>query len=217
MEKTQKSIKMVSIALLIQTVIWLIFTIISMSGVKSDWKNADFVRWASHPDFFFTINYINATLLTLVAIILFTLMFNYFYQNHKNPVMLSFVFVPIYGLLNIVCYSLQINIVPAVSLNALNNPDMLFIASQLIQANNQSLIGFLNGLAYAILGIPSIIFGTLIFREKKKLAGIFLISSGFMSIIGIIGYILANQILSTGTMIGGIAFLMFLIFSSIEF
>ncbi len=208
---------MVSIALLIQTVIWLIFTIISMSGVKSDWKNADFVRWASHPDFFFTINYINATLLTLVAIILFTLMFNYFYQNHKNPVMLSFVFVPIYGLLNIVCYSLQINIVPAVSLNALNNPDMLFIASQLIQANNQSLIGFLNGLAYAILGIPSIIFGTLIFREKKKLAGIFLISSGFMSIIGIIGYILANQILSTGTMIGGIAFLMFLIFSSIEF
>ena len=53
MNKIQKNIKVVSILLLIQTVIWLVFTIISMSDVKPNWTTMDYVRWVSEPNIFF--------------------------------------------------------------------------------------------------------------------------------------------------------------------
>lgn len=216
-EKMYKNIKIVSILLLIQTVVWLILTIISMSDIKSNWTTADYVKWVSNPNIFFKYNYINATILTFTAIILFTLIFNLFHQKYKNLSSIAFVFVPIYGLINIVCYSIQITIVPLISKYAINDLEVLFLSSQLIQANNQTLVGYLNGLAYAILGIPSIIFGLLLIKKQKRFTGAFLSLSGFMSIIGIIGFMMKNIILSSGIMIGGIVFLLSLIFMSIEF
>ena len=213
----ERRIKVTAILLLILTIIWLVFTIISMSEVKSSWNDIDFIKWISHPNFFFTGNYINASLLTIVAIFLFTFLFNFLKPKYDNIVITGLIFVPIYGVINLLCYSIQISIVPSIANSSLTNQNTIIIVSQLIQANSKSLIGFMNGLAYAILGIPSIIFGLFLIKDRKKYSGIFLLLNGILCIIGIIGYLIGNNILSSGIMIGGVVFLICLIFMVIEF
>jgi hypothetical protein len=217
MKNQQQKIKIASFILLIQTIIWVIFTGISMSQVNSSWVDSDFIKWAANPDIFFVGNYINATLLTITAIILFSFLFVFLKTKYEIMAIIGFVFLPIYGILNLLCYSIQITIVPAIAANSINNLAAINIVSQLIQADSKSLIGFLNGLAYALLGIPSIIYGLLLIKELKKYSGIILLLNGISCIIGIIGYLLGSSILSKGMMIGGILFLFSLLFMIIEF
>jgi len=188
-----------------------------MSQVKSSWNNSDLIKWVASPDIFFIGNYINATLLTIVAILLFSFLFTFLKPKYENMAIIGFVFIPIYGVINLICYSIQIAIVPAVAYNTLNNPDTINLASQLIQANSKSLIGFINGMAYAILGIPSIIYGLLLIKELIKYSGFFLLLNGILCIIGIIGYVIGNSIVAMGIMVGGIIFLISLIFMVFEF
>jgi hypothetical protein len=75
----------------------------------------------------------------------------------------------------------------------------------------------MNGMAYAILGIPSIIYGILMFKEIKKISGVLILLNGISCIIGIIGYIIKNSILVMGIMIGGILFMGALAAMAFEF
>ena len=217
MKTQQRKLKITALILLILTIIWVVFTGISMSQVKSSWNNSDLIKWVASPDIFFIGNYINATLLTIVAILLFSFLFTFLKPKYENMAIIGFVFIPIYGVINLICYSIQIAIVPAVAYNTLNNPDTINLASQLIQANSKSLIGFINGMAYAILGIPSIIYGLLLIKELIKYSGFFLLLNGILCIIGIIGYVIGNSIVAMGIMVGGIIFLISLIFMVFEF
>ena len=217
MRLIENKIKTTSIILLVQTVIWLVFTGLSMSQVDSSWTSADYVNWVSNPDIFFIGNYINATLLTITAILLFTFLYDYYKNKYGSYALLGFVFIPIYGVFNILCYSIQISVVPLIARNSLDSPDKIYFASQFIQANSSSFIGFMNGLSYAILGIPSIIYGILMIKELKKFSGIFISLNGVFCIIGIIGYILKNSILAMGIMIGGIVFMGGLVAMAFEF
>jgi hypothetical protein len=90
-------------------------------------------------------------------------------------------------------------------------------AAQLIQANPASLSGYINGLAYAILGIPSVLYGILMIRRNQKLSGIFLSLNGVFCITGIIGYLADSRIISAGVVLGGILFLLALLMMTIEF
>ena len=217
MNNQHNKIKLTSIILLVQTVIWVILTGISMSQVDTAWTYTDYVRWASKPDFFFIGNYINATALTFTAVILFTFLYGFLKERYESYAILGLVFIPIYGIMNIICYSIQISVVPLLAGTSLDSPDKIFFASQFIQAYNKSLIGFMNGMAYAILGIPSIIYGILMFKESKKLSGVFISLNGVFCIIGIIGYIINNSIFEKGIMIGGILFMGGLIAMAFEF
>ena len=217
MNNQQNRIRVTSIILLIQTVIWLVFTGFSMSEVESTWTYTDYVNWASKPDFFFTGNYINATLLTITAVVLFTFLYGFLKKKYESYAVLGLVFIPIYGIINIICYSIQISVVPLIAINSLDSPDKIFFASQFIQANSKSIIGFMNGLAYAILGIPSMIYGFLMLKESKKISGVLITLNGVFCIIGIIGYIIKNNVLATGIMIGGIVFMAGLAAMAFEF
>jgi hypothetical protein len=217
MGNQQNKIKVTSLILLFQTVIWLVFTGFSMSQVESSWTYNDYVSWAANPDIFFIGNYINATLLTITAVALYAFLYGFLKNKYENYAMLGLVFIPIYGVLNIVCYSIQISIVPLIASNSLDSPDKIYFASQFIQAYSKSIIGFMNGMAYAILGIPSIIYGILMYKEFKKLSGVLILLNGISCIIGIIGYIVNNSILATGIMIGGILFLGALAAMAFEF
>jgi hypothetical protein len=217
MNNQQNRIKVTSIILLVQTVIWIVFTGFSMSQVESTWTYTDFVTWASKPDFFFIGNYINASFLTITAIILFTFLYGFLRNKYESYAMLGFVFIPIYGIINIICYSIQISVVPLIACSSLDSPDKIFFASQFIQAYSNSIIGFMNGMAYAILGITSIIYGILMFKEFKKLSGVLISLNGISCIIGIIGYIINNSILATGIIIGGILFMGALAAMAFEF
>jgi hypothetical protein len=68
-------------------------------------------------------------------------------------------------------------------------------------------------LAYALLGIPSIIFGLLMFREKSplKVAGALLALNGVACILGIVGFLARSAPLSLGTLAGGVLFLLALV------
>jgi len=77
----------------------------------------------------------------------------------------------------------------------MKNSEVLYLSSQLIQANNHTLVSYINDLAYAILGIPSIIFGLLLKKENKKYSGNFLFLNGVLRILGIVGYMINNRIL----------------------
>jgi len=214
MEKTIRKISTISLVL---TVTWLIFTIISMSQVLPSWTDFDYIIWASQPDIFYLVNYINVTLLTFMVIALFTVLFIHILEINKIMAFLGIVFIPIYGIMNIICYSIQINIVPLIAKKALNTSDGLLFVSQLIQANSNSIIGFINGLAYSILGITSFIYGYVLIKNFKKGSGLSLIINGILCIIGIIGYILKNEIISMGIILGGISFLVGLMFMVLDF
>ena len=217
MNNQQSKIRITSIILLVQTVIWLVFTGFSMSQVESSWIYSDYVIWASNPDLFFIGNYINATLLTITTVVLYTFLYDFLKNKYESYALLGFVFIPIYGIINLLCYSIQISVIPLLASSSLDSPDKIYFVSQFIQANTKSIIGFMNGLSYAILGIPSIIYGILMFKELKKISGVFISLNGVFCIIGIIGYIIQNGALTAGIMLGGIVFMGGLVAMTYEF
>jgi len=217
MKQIEKNIRQIAFVVLLLTIIWVIITGISMSQVQSSWTAIDYLKWVSQPDIFYIVNYINATILTVMVIALFTVLFSYLSEKNRIPALLGISFIPIYGVMQLICYSIQISVVPSIATNALSTSGDFLFAFQLIQSNSQTLIGFINGLAYSILGIPSIIYGYMLIKNLKKRSGFLLLINGVLCIIGIVGYILDNTILSAGITLGGIAFLISLIFMILDF
>jgi hypothetical protein len=70
-------------------------------------------------------------------------------------------------------------------------------------------MAFFNGLAYAVLGIPSILFGLLLWKHPGALrwGGLLLALNGAACILGLIGFLTGNALLTQGVMIGGFLFL----------
>ena len=213
----EKRIRQVALMSLLLTVTWIIFMGISMSQIQPTWSDMEYLKWVSQPDIFYLVNYINVTVLTVIVIALFTVLFIYLSEKNKTLALLGIIFIPVYGVMNLICYSIQISIVPRVAANVLNTSGDILFVSQLIQSNSHTAVGFINGLAYSILGIPSIIYGYMLTNNSMKLSGLFLLVNGVLCIVGIIGYLLQNPILSAGVMLGGIAFLISLVFIIIDF
>ena len=80
----------------------------------------------------------------------------------------------------------------------------------MIQAWPGSAIGILNGLAYAILGIPSIVFGLLLIRGSAMIraAGVLLVLNAIACFAGPIGLVAGIKVLEMGTVVGGFLFLL---------
>ncbi len=93
------------------------------------------------------------------------------------------------------------------------------LAGQLIHIWEGSLVSYLNGFAYAILGIPSVAFRMVLLKMGRyaKISGILLILNAAACILGIAGYVMKSSILSMGTVVGGILFLFALIFLILMF
>jgi hypothetical protein len=212
----RQNIRITALGLFILCISWIVLGVISMSPVKSEWTNSDYLHWVSKPSLSFILTYINATLLTIIDIVLFYFLYSYLFHFNKNFAQLGLIFIPIYGVINIICYSVQITTVPSIAKIALESGHIDF-AIQLVQAKNDSLIGYLNGLAYTILGIPSILYGYLLVKQKIKFSGFFLIGSAIFDFIGITGYLIGNKTLSIGMILGGVAFTAALICIVIEF
>ena len=156
--------------------------------------------------------YLNAALLTLVAVALFAALYAWLRPTTPDWAVIGLVFVPIYGALNLVAYLSQVTLVPAlVALRA--DPQSAVAAAVLLrlalQAWSASAMAFVNGLAYGILGIPSILFGLLLWRQGGALrwGGLLLALNGVACILGVIGFLAGNALLARGVMIGGILFL----------
>ncbi|MCG8569252.1 MAG: DUF4386 family protein [Spirochaetes bacterium] len=217
----KKALKFSSLLCLITfifLIFWIVLLVLSYSDIDPNWDNIDYIKWVANPDIFFLLSYINATVFTILDVIIFTCLFIYLKnKNYKISALLGFVFIPIYGVFNLIAYSSQVTILPFIAQYYLSLPEnsvFEFIVTQFMHTNDKSMIAFLNGWAYTILGIPSIIYGFLIIKINifGKIAGIILIISGLFSFLGFIGGYINNDILSTGVLLSGMIFTFSILF-----
>jgi hypothetical protein len=125
---------------------------------------------------------------------------------------MGLVFVPVYATLNLFAYLSQVSIVPGL-MELRKTPEFTAAADlllrQLIQQLPGSGVAIFNNVAYAILGIPSILFGWLLYQQhhRLRLAGSLLALNGVACLLGIAGILAGNELLKNGSVLGGILFL----------
>jgi len=201
----------ISLLTLISVTLWLILMIWDMATAGPLDTFEQVLAHVSKHSWIFTLTYINAGLFTLAAMALMGGLYVYCQQIAPEWSRIALVFVPVYGAFNLFAYLSQITLVPAL-VEATSNPEFATSARLLLALSIQlwpsSTVGFFNGLAYAILGIPSIIFGWAIYKTNRSLraAGWLLAINGVACILGISGYFIGSALLSMGTVIGGVIF-----------
>ncbi len=219
-----RQISTISIILAILTGIWIICMILLMQRqgtVIASFKDAyDFVK---DPGGLFYLTYLNVVVLTIFDVVLFGMLYLYFKPAYPVLSLSGLLFVPVYAAYNMFVYISQISVVQKIISyyeGHISEEVMQVLLGQFIQLWEHSTIAFLNNYAYAILGIPSVLFGIAIFRMKPGLSratGLLLILSAFACLLGIIGIITGNQVLANGSAIGGGLFFLSLIGMSIIF
>jgi hypothetical protein len=140
-------------------------------------------------DFLFYLGYLDAALLTLLGVAMFTGFYLYCRDDAVYWSAMGMVFVPIYGLGNLVSYLSQVFVVPHL-LALYHQPETAAIAQVLLGLTIHNWYGTaieaLNALSYAVLGIPSIIFGVIMFRKAKGLRA----GSVLLALSGVLSYLL---------------------------
>ncbi|MGD1994562.1 MAG: hypothetical protein PVI59_15310 [Anaerolineae bacterium] len=210
MTKKHTLLGTISLICLIVTVVWLVLFIYASAtqgAVETPEQALDSV---ADLGLVHHLTYVNATLVTLSAVMLFAGLAVRCWSEASLWAAMGAAFVPIYGLLNLFAYLSQITIVPRLA--ALRPaPDLLL--AQMVQAWPGSAVNILNNLGYAVLGIPSVIFGLLLGRQDPslRLAGILLALSGVASILGMVGIAAQSAVLGLGSIVGGVLFLVALI------
>jgi hypothetical protein len=201
-----------SLILLILTATWLFLTIWDLSSAGPIETLEGALSYVTRADWRFYLSYANVGLLTIVATIWMACL--YLFCRPHLPEWLALtglIFIPVYCTLNLFAYLSQITAVPlllGLREAAEYRASAEVILALVIQAWPGSAVAFFNGLAYAILGIPSIIFGLTLRRWGKtmKLGGVLLALNGVACILGVIGILLGNSALSSGAFIGGVLF-----------
>lgn len=70
----------------------------------------------------------------------------------------------------------------------------------------------LNGLAYAVLDISSVIYGVILMKRGRLMgiSAVLLILSAVADLVGLLGVIVGSPFLSVGTLLGGLIFVVLL-------
>ncbi len=201
----------ISLATLIATAVWLIFLIAGTASVGPIETAQQALDYAGRAGAVFYLTYANAALITLLATMLFAGLYSFLRAAAPIGARVAIIFVPAYAAMNLFVYLSQISILPRLLAAQTDyGPTAHLLAAQMIQAWPGSLVAFINGLAYAILGIPSIIFGVALTRigDGMRTAGLLLLFSGVASILGLLGLMFANPLLQLGSLAGGALFLL---------
>jgi hypothetical protein len=218
MEKqNEKNIMLVAFVSLFLTVTCGIVAAISIAHGQPTSSGIEYLTWLVKPDVFYTAYYVGAVILTLLIVVLFTQLYGYLSKINRTTALMGIIFIPVYGAINLVCYSLQITVVPSLAADVISAGGDIGFVSQLILNDTQSVLGFVYGLAYSVLAIPSIIYGLMFVKNSKKYSGIMLIIHGLLYVVGIAGFMLQNTVLSQGLNLGAIAFLICLVFLILDF
>jgi hypothetical protein len=211
-----------SLATLISTILWVVLMIAWMAttGPVDSFEQALTLAQNRGPLFYLT--YINAALVTVFATMLLAGIYVYLRTALHGWPAIAFAFVPAYAALNLFAYLSQVTLLPYLA--GLQVPAEHSAASQLLTAQmvhlwSESIAAHINLLAYAVLGIPLIIFGTALSRSGGliRLAAFLMILSGIASIIGLLGAIVQSPALIMGVTASGVLFLLALIPLAIGF
>jgi hypothetical protein len=217
MTRTTSSLALLTFVL---SILWLVFLFF---GTAAAGPLDSFERVLAHvanPSPLFWLSYYNAALITLAATAFFAGLYRIAHRAAPTLATIGFVFVPVYCALNLFAYLSQVTILPAL-LPALDSPESgpaaRLLLAQLIQEWPASGVAFFNSLAYALLGIPSILYGLLFATEKGalRLGGVLLALNGAACWVGVIGSMLGVALLAQGTLLGGVLFILALPFLAI--
>ncbi len=206
-----------SLLTLLFTAVWLTLLIASAMGQGPASTFEQVLAGIARLDATFYLTYINATFITIFATLLFAGLYVYCrpYLPDWAGVM-GIVFVPVYSTMNLFAYLSQITLVPTL-LKLQQMAEYQAAASLMLRLAIQQWPGsaawVFNNLAYALLGIPSIIFGIALCRRGMALwmAGILLAFNGIACIMGVIGILVGNSAIALGSAVGGGLFLLALI------
>lgn len=210
---THRTLFYLTLLVALLTTIWVVALIYTQASSPAAFTLAEYLARIESRSGLFVFNYLNAGLLTLCNA---ALLAGYaLYGWPKEPLWsgMALVFVPLYGLANLVVYLSQVFVVPGL-LEWYHQPETAELAAGLLALTLQewpgSAAGFLNSLAYAVLGIPSLILGMLFFRAGRPLrpGGLLLAVSGALSILGLIGLGIGSMLLNSLTLVSGAVFLL---------
>jgi len=201
---------------LIVTVIWLALLIADTATAGPLDTFEQVLAHVSDLDALFYLTYANAALTVLATTLLFAVLYLTCKTTAPELALLGLVFVPAYAALNLVVYLSQLTVVPALLTahqQAQHQAAAELLLRQTVQMWPGSGIAFLNGLGYAILGIPSIILGTILLRRRGslRLAGALLALNGLACLMGLIGMLAGSELLGNGSLVGGALYLLALV------
>ena len=222
MSARTKLFALVSLTALIVTVIWLALLIADTAAIGPLNTFEQALARISGLDALYYLTYANAVLTVLATTLLFAVLYLYCKTIAPELALLGLVFVPAYAALNLTVYLLQFTAVPAL-LTAHQQPQYQAAAELLLRQTIQiwpgSAVSFLNGLGYAVLGIPSITLGVILLRQRGplRLAGTLLALSGMACLAGLIGTAAGSKLLGSGSAVGGLLYLLALIPLNIAF
>jgi hypothetical protein len=202
----------ISLLTLISVTLWLMLLIWDMATAGPLETFQQVLAHVQKDDWIFPVTYMNAGVFTIFVIALMAGLYVYCSSTLPGLSIVGLVFVPVYGTLNLIAYLSQITIVPAL-LESTSVPVVSDTAHLLLQHTLQMLPGstvaFFNNMAYAILGIPSMIFGWTFTTDQNrtlKISGWLLILNGIACILGFTGVLFNIDFLSIGTILGGAIF-----------
>ncbi len=206
-----------TLATMITTAIWAAIMVIDGATAEPIATLAEKIDSLGKPGFLFYFNYVNATLITILCTMLFTAFYLYCREDERFWSTIAAVFIPIYGLGNLVAYLSQVFVVPR--LLALHRVAETASTAEVLLGLTLhtwpgSAVEALNGLSYAVLGIPSIILGVIMYRKAKglRVGSVLLALSGVLSMIALVGVGLGSAVLASASPLGGFIFLVTLMF-----
>ena len=203
----------------ITTFVWLALLIWDMAAHGPVETLDQAIARAGDQDVLYNLTYANVVLLTLLATALFAGLRARYESDLPLWSAIAAAVLPVYAALNLFSYLSQITIVPRlleVGRESGQVPMTEVLAGFLTQAWPGSAVAILNALAYALLGIPSVIYGVAMAGEGAalRIAGWLLALSGMASAIGLIGVITGTP-LSLGSGAGGVIFALALVAMSV--
>ena len=207
----------VSLVCLIFSILWLLLMVLSIARIGSIDTLEQAIYSVANPDWLFYLTYINAVIITILITILFVGLYLYCKPSEPEWSMIGLIFVPVYCVFNLFSYFSQITIVPKLlayqTMADYDNASKILLG-QMVQGWQGSAVSVINNFAYAILGVSSIAFGVVLLKKRKfaKVSGIFLILNAVACIIGIIGIVAGNKIIGMGSAVGGVLFIIALVF-----
>jgi hypothetical protein len=213
---TQHTLFALTLLVALLTTFWLIGLIYRQATAPTADLLADYLAGIESRPGLFTFNYVNAGLITLFTVAMLAAYAAASWADEPLWAGITLAFVPIYGVLNLAVYLSQVFVVPGL-LGWYRQPETVELARQLLALVLHewpgSATGFLNSLAYAVLGVPSLILGVLLFRQDRRLrAGAALLAiSGALSIVGLIGLGMSSARLQGMTTASGIVYLLALL------
>lgn len=190
------------------TGMWIILAVINTGSISPATSLEQKIFLLTHPGILFYLIYINATLITVSTVAMYAGFYYHCRQFNAIWAIIAMVFVPMYGIGNLITYLSQVFIVPKlVSMHSIAEFELIskVLLGQMLQDWPGSAMASLNGVSYAILGITSIIFAIIWIKNVNGLrAGALLLAiSGLFSIFAVVGIAAENSVISFFLVISG--------------